>query len=432
MRSPYDDPNDDEEDPGSVYAASRPPQGFDGAEAGGALPGQAADEDPYQNWLNVAPEAAGAAPFSTTPENASPRQTQPIAKDELQTIGDGPSEASQSGAKRSPKWDEIDRLDKKIEKQNNPGFWAGLGRGALAMQSPGAYGALVGGQGAALQKQRADLMQEAQYEDNRRGLQPVGKPTVVPDRYGGYNYMQANRLGQQTIIGPAPDPNANAKIRAQGLLAYGKARSTAMEKSYVDAKGQRWYVDPQTGEPTLYQTKGTPAQGNVMDADNPGSQSPYSPPTASTTPIFPAPGGAEAKGDEITKTETDAQGNVTGITRLGTLKKLGRIGQPKDQPVREDPSERRASMAGEAAMQAFLKDPTSDPGAKNPQEAYAHGYAAGGGTTKQLPGSFGVQHPKGEEKPFRNKATGATDTFVSDGKKWVKKSSSPAGLARSH
>lgn len=431
MRSPYDDPNDDEEAPGSVYAASSPPQGFDESVAGGTPPGQEADEDPYRDWLDVAPEAAGAAPFSTTPQNATPRLTQPIAKDEIQTIGDGPSEASQNGMKRSPRWDEIDRLDKKIEKQNNPGFWGSLGRGALAMQSPGAYGALVGGQGAALQKQRADLVQEAQYEDNRRGLQPQGKPTVVPDRYGGYNYMQANRMGQQTIIGPAPDPNANAKIRAQGLLAYGKARSAAMEKSYVDAKGQRWYVDPQTGEPTLYQTKGTPAQGSPLDADNPAAQSPYSSPTAPTTPIFPVPG-QDTAASHYSQAENDA-GDVTTLKNgvpIDTYKHLGKTREPKPTP--EDPNEKRASMAGEAAMQAYLKDPTSDPGAKNPQEAYASGYAAAGGATKQLPGSFGVQHPKGEEKPFRNKATGATDTFVSDGKKWVKKPGAPTGLARSH
>src|ERR1035437_7831298 len=94
----YRDPQDDQQDDGPIHSnLPLPAEAIDGGQGASAYSGPNDDSFPTGNadWMTQAPEAAGAAPFSTTPENAAPRPTQPMAKSEIPTVGDSPSEASQ-------------------------------------------------------------------------------------------------------------------------------------------------------------------------------------------------------------------------------------------------------------------------------------------------------------------------------------------------
>jgi hypothetical protein len=434
----YDDPEQDQEQGGGSPYAAPPGKPTDEEDAQQQLKASPYSGDasiqtaPNADWFSQAPEAAGASPFSTTPEGAPPRDTMQMGKADIPKVGESDSEKSQAqgGALwRSPHRDAADRALANLEKERTKS--TGVLGTLFAMQNPGAYNAVTNAKLGTLQKEYSEEMQAAQYDENRMGQQPQGKPVQVPNRYGGYDWVQMLKGGGQQIIGPAPEPAA--VTRAKSLGEYGRQRAAAMEKSYVDTSGQRWYVDPQTGQPTLYQAPGRPAQGNVLDADNPAAQSPYSPPTAPTVPKFPVPAGATDRSG-LWKEATDAQGNVTAYNvETGEKKSLGPIGQGR--PGRADEEERIERDARTAMRGASLEFAKNGPGIgdKNPpksaREAGLAAYVAAGGN------DFRILHPAGEQKPVRT-PQGTVEVWTSDGKKFNPPSQKKLGkrppLASSH
>ena len=366
------------------------------------------ETSPNVDWATQAPEAAGTDGFSTSPENRQPRSQEPISKYDIPKIGDSASEPPPQ-PQRSKAWQAVD--DKKAQIDAIHKKLTGFGAAIAAVQSPSLIH-MMQGEESSLRGEMRDLIGQAQYDDNRRGMVPHGKPfTVVEDGVPTMYQYLAN--GQKVKVGQAPLPAAAQAALIRNQRA--KRLQSALKEGKVNDQGELEYLDPETGEPKIYQR---PGKGSVLDTDNPDAPAP--------APITPHFGGAAPKG-EWSK-ETDDAGNVTAVNmQTKEVRKLGKIGKSKEQPVREDPVEKRASLAAESQQRAYEKDPDNPAwkrqGIQSGADAYAYGYKSAGGAKLALPGDFAQKYPPGTERPVMNNKTGKTQIWVSDGKKFVPKPS---------
>lgn len=390
---------------------------------GTADPGQSREGGGSMSWMTDAPEASGAAPFSTTPENRAPRSSDPITKADLPKTEESPSEPSpleKAMAERARKSRaKVDEYDAKIDKLNDKlGSW---GVGLSRMGFPGlARGDQM--QMHALQTQRRNYESDAMAAENRKG-----------------------QLEKYKVETRAASSKYAADLRHSGSLA----RSTAIEKGDIEeGTGHKWYADPGTGLPKKFEIPAQPAKGNVLDADDQTAKSKYSFAQPAYAPRFAQKGAAaSAKEDDVTRVETDDAGNLTAITKSGKTKFLGKGGRSApERAEKENPDEKEnraveagARASGRAARSAYGRDPLNTEG-KSPeavrqgeQKAYRNAYEdAGGKGAEALPNAFAEKYPKGTEKAYKRTGTDIEDVFVSDGKTWVKKTGQGVRPARSH
>jgi hypothetical protein len=337
------------------------------------------------SWLTAAPEASGAEPFSTTPENRGPREETPISKNELPRVDEhvsrGESKYSAAWEAAAKKQEEIDKLHKKLNS---------FGGGLLTALVPGVTTGMRSDL-AQLRAEHRDLEQQAMYQDNRRGgeIVPRSEKVIIgPD--GKRQIVALTRDGRQVNVGQAPeDPRVeSARVKQQN-------QEKAMT-SPADVQGLKYYWDP---EEKTYKPLSTKGKESILDVDNPEV-----PPPAEKPIQFPVP--HEGKAGTI----HNLPENVPSyIDATGKIQKNPNYVAPADRKPggageKEDPIEKRAAAAAQAAMQkALFAAPDDQVGA---QGIYDNTYAAVKRTlSRGKGGELAPETEPGTKKNFRDKKT---------------------------
>jgi hypothetical protein len=316
---------------------------------------------PYSapDWHSTAPEAAGSESFSTTPENRPPRSQEPITRSDVPRAEKTAAPAApEVKPERSEAWKAVDRKSAELEELNQKLSDPKIGM--YSMLAPNAVRQLET-RAQHTRAEREELRRQAQYDDDLKGRKPHGRPVRVDEGNGKFGWYQQYANGTQQRIGDAP---------VDSRIAVAQAKEQAIKNTgRVDETGRFVYVDPDTHQWTEPgPLPGKPAQGNVLDADNPAATSLYSPPVAGGTPRF----GKKAE----SATSPRAVRVTGGYVEDGIFHRTAR-----EKAGKED-------------------------------------------------SATGAGPKKGTVKTFRNATTGAMDDFTWNGKKWVK--NERPGFAASH
>lgn len=362
-----------------------------------ADPAQATEGGGSMSWVNEAPEAAGAASFSTTPRNAPPRSEEPIRNTDVPKVGDGPSEKSQNKGNptRNPFQDAVDRTDAKIEKLREKMGGAGAFLGTLL--NPHTQQLYRDQMNALLAQRKNFAADAAMYEDKR-----------------GANALARAKLKSEASIEVQKLKNQQNERRESAIKNTGKVFEDRIFR-YIDPDTHRW-VTPQEEQ----QQAGPPTAEGVY------------PESIYSTPKLPAESTGGAGAAHYSQT-TDAEGNVHNFKNgieIGTTKGAGKPERPlvdEEQRIERDARTSARSAAADFRKNGPALGDMNPP--KTEREAFQYAYISAGGN------NFAILHPKGEQRKV-NTPTGEVEVWTSDGKKFVpppkKKLGARASMARSH
>jgi hypothetical protein len=219
---------------------------------------------------------------------------------------------------RSPAWDAVSRIDAEIAEEKRSAGSLVSGIAGLFSNSSSRYQQSM--KMRDLLAERNELTRQAEYEDNRRSTEPMGKTFDVV-RSDGTHRVQMTRGGQQIDLGlrPESDREKAARIHADSAERIAKAKAAAMVpgKEQLNENGEATFFNPVTQrQEVIKATQEYTAQGPMPDTGFAGV------PETADVPFRPKQPAKETTPQAVGQPIVDNDGNVSVIMKDPTTGKM--------------------------------------------------------------------------------------------------------------